>query len=198
MGSLEDEVRRSQIYVDALQVDVKLKISCLSVDVGDTRRLILDCPKVTVIAPVRIAIKYENLITTPGGTGVNLAEVELVDAVNKIHDFVAIGAELRAELKDIAAAVADQRILTSPTVEYVVASTALESVGDIVANDRVVQAITCTVDAGTAHQLEALYIAGKRVANRALDLVGALIGQFDNLVSAVVDRIGVVATRGPS
>src|SRR4029077_15928312 len=117
---------------------------------------------------------------TPGGTDVNLAEVELVDAVNKIHDFVAIGAELRAELKHVAAAVADQRILTSPTVECVVASVALESVGNIVANDRVVQAITCTADAGTAHELEVLNIAGQRVANRALDLVGTLIGEFDN------------------
>ena len=137
--ALEDEVRRSQAYAHALHVDVKRKISCHSVDVGDTHSLILDCPKVTVTATVRIAIEYEGLITAPGSSGVNLAKVELINAVDKIHDFVAIGAVPGAKLKDITTAATGQRILLpSPTVEDVVAGAPIDKVGDIVANDRVV------------------------------------------------------------
>jgi hypothetical protein len=102
--------------VHALQVDVKFKVSRLSVEVGNTSSLVLDYPKVTVVATAAVAIEDEGLVATSVGIGVDLAEVELVDPVNKIHDLVAIGAELRAELKDVVAATTEKRILISPTV----------------------------------------------------------------------------------
>ena len=43
------------------------------------------------------------------------------------------------------------------------------------------------------HELQVFDIAGQRVADRALDVVDALIRKFDNLVSDAVDRIGIVA-----
>src|SRR3954462_10388444 len=100
---------------------MELEVTRLSVDVGHVRSAVLNSPQMSILAAGQISIKDEGLIAGRAGIGVDSAEIQLVRAVNEVHDLVAICAELAAELEDILACFAKDSVFATPAVERVIA-----------------------------------------------------------------------------
>src|SRR5207244_2571017 len=95
----------------------------------------------------------------------------------------------------VACAVHDVRVVARATGHRVASSGAVNYVRSAIADERIGQGVADAVDVGRSGQHEPLDIGRERIADRALDRVGAFAGVFDDLVAGAVDEIRVVPAR---
>ena len=81
---------------------------------------------------------------------------------------------------------------TGATGEGVVGSAADETVGAVVADEGIGEAIACGVDVGGASEGEIFNVGGGGEGDRGLNQVGACAGGFGDNVGGMGDDIGVI------
>jgi hypothetical protein len=104
-----------------------------------------------------------------------------------------VGALVRELAHRVAGVVDDIGVVAGAARHRVGPGAAVEPVRPAVAGERVVERVASAVDVGGPGQDQVLDMGAERVAERALDRVGALVRELAHRVAGVVDDIGVVA-----
>ena len=115
----------------------------------------------------------------------------LRDLVADIVDLIPVAAG--AADQAVGAVAAGHVVVAAVAGQRVVAVAAVERVAGVVARDLVGQVVAVAEAVGAARQRQVLDEVGEREAERAVDLVRAPAGQFNDEVTVAVDFVGIVA-----